>query len=379
MPNQRNEMLSKPNYDQEFNLLKPHLDLIEIARSDAKVLIAPQLQGRVLTSCTYSENEGYGWINHNLIQSKKSQAHINTFGGEDRIWIGPEAGQFALFFKPGDDFSFDNWQTPACIDSEPFEVVWSKPSAVLMRKKCGLKNYQNFDFEVEIERQITIEDPVLMNQKLGNTPVDHVTYSSANWLTNSSNKPWSKSTGLMNIWILGKFKPAPNCWAIIPEQDDAPINQNYFYANLKNRLFNQDGVVALQVDGTLKSKIGIAPQHDKNVLGSFDFDLNRLTTITYETDKSEVFLNSEWEIQDQPYQGDVLNVYNDGPNPDGSILGPYYELETSSSSKELSPQESIYHKHTTSHFEGSFHDLNQVAQTLLHTDLNDVKKMIDAK
>ena len=369
----------KLNYQEELNDLKPHLNLIEISEGNSRVMIAPELQGRVLTSCLNPFHEGFGWVNHNLIQSKKSQAHINAFGGEDRIWIGPEAGQFGLFFKPGDDFSFENWQTPACIDSESFEVAWSKPNAVLLRKKCALTNYQDFDFEIEIERQIAVEDPAVLNQKLGNTKAKHLTYSSTNRLTNASKTVWNKSTGLMNIWILGKFKPAPNCWAIIPQQTNYPVNQNYFHAHLEHRLFIQNSTVALKVDGTLRSKIGISPKQDKNVLGSFDFDSNRLTIVTYETDKSEVFLNSEWEFQDQPYQGDVLNVYNDGPNPDGSILGPYYELETSSSSKELKPKEAIYHKHMTSHFEGSFHDLNQVAKTLLHTDLNDVKKMIDAK
>ena len=29
---------------------------------------------------------------------------MNVFGGEDRFWLGPEGGQFALYFKAGDPF-----------------------------------------------------------------------------------------------------------------------------------------------------------------------------------------------------------------------------------------------------------------------------------
>ena len=43
--------------------------------------------------------------------------------GEDRFWLGPEGGQFALFFKKGDPFDLDHWQTPAMMDTEPFEDI----------------------------------------------------------------------------------------------------------------------------------------------------------------------------------------------------------------------------------------------------------------
>ena len=43
------------------------------------------------------------------------------------------------------------------------------------------------------------------------------------------------------------------------------------------------------------------------------------------------YVNSKWEIQQQPYAGDVANSYNDGPPaPGAKPLGPFYELESSS-------------------------------------------------
>ena len=51
------------------------------------------------------KGRSYGWINHDLIASKEIQKQMNAYGGEDRFWLGPEGGQFSLFFKKGDPFT----------------------------------------------------------------------------------------------------------------------------------------------------------------------------------------------------------------------------------------------------------------------------------
>ena len=32
---------------------------------------------------------------------------MNGFGGEDRFWLGPEGGQFSIFFKKDDPFDLE--------------------------------------------------------------------------------------------------------------------------------------------------------------------------------------------------------------------------------------------------------------------------------
>jgi hypothetical protein len=59
----------------------------------------------------------YGWINYGLIKSGEHQPHMNAFGGEERFWLSPEGGQFSIYFKKGKSFDFENWQTPAIIDT----------------------------------------------------------------------------------------------------------------------------------------------------------------------------------------------------------------------------------------------------------------------
>ncbi len=43
----------------------------------------------------------FGWINRELIASKRFDEHINVFGGEDRFWMGPEGGQLLHLLRQG--------------------------------------------------------------------------------------------------------------------------------------------------------------------------------------------------------------------------------------------------------------------------------------
>ena len=73
-----------------------------------------------------------------------------------------------------------------------------------------------------------------------------------------------------------------------------------------------------------------------------------------------------WEIQDQPYAGDVVNSYNDGPPAPGvPPLGGFYELESSSPALALAPGESHTHRHRTLHLTGTPAALDALAQAAL--------------
>ena len=88
-------------YDLEF-LKKYHKDLILLGDGDAQLILLPAYQGRVMTSTAEGDaGLSYGWINHDLIASGKFTEHFSAFGGEDRLWLGPEGGQFSIYFKKG--------------------------------------------------------------------------------------------------------------------------------------------------------------------------------------------------------------------------------------------------------------------------------------
>ena len=81
-----------------------------------------------------------------------------------------------------------------------------------------------------------------------------------------------------------------------------------------------------------------------------------------------------WELQDEPYAGDVINSYNDGsPEPGKPPLGPFYELETSSPAAALKPEETMKHVQRTYHIQGSEEQLNPLARRLLGAPLDVIK------
>ena len=122
-----------PAFQDDLTFLKQHTPIVLLHHDGAAVAVAPAYQGRVMTSTT-NQNGGpsFGWINRKVIaagllseadRKGKLEEHIYIFGGEERFWLGPEGGQFALFFKPGTKFEFKDWTTPAAVDTEPFELV----------------------------------------------------------------------------------------------------------------------------------------------------------------------------------------------------------------------------------------------------------------
>ena len=86
------------------------------------------------------------------------------------------------------------------------------------------------------------------------------------------------------------------------------------------------------------------------------------------------YVNSMWEIQKQPFAGDAVNSYNDGPPaPGAKPLGPFYELETSSPAAALAPGARLTHVHRTAHVEGDEAALDAIARRVLGVSLAEIR------
>jgi hypothetical protein len=114
--------------------------VLENPNEETTVIVSPELQGRVMTS-GFSGDKGmsFGWINHELISSKERNEQFNAFGGEERFWLGPEGGQFSLYFSEGAPFEFSNWKVPTVIDSEVFDIISKSATNVVFNKSTSLK------------------------------------------------------------------------------------------------------------------------------------------------------------------------------------------------------------------------------------------------
>jgi hypothetical protein len=211
--------------------------------------------------------------------------------------------------------------------------------------------------------------------------LDFVAFESENHLINTGTQTWTKQTGMLSIWILGMFTPSPAVTIVIPykkgdESEFGPVvNDAYFGSISSDRLMIDDGIIFFKGDGQSRGKIGLSPQRVLPVAGSYDADHKTLTIIKFSVHEGVTdYVNSMWEIQDKPFKGDVLNSYNDGLLDDGSQMGPFYELESSSPAANLKPGESLKHIHQTFHFQGDEEVLDEIARKILNVSLEKITK-----
>lgn len=370
-------------FDKAF--LDKYKKTILLESGAAKVIVVPDYQSRVMTSTADGDaGTSYGWINYDLIASKEIKPHMNAFGGEERFWMGPEGGQYAIFFPKGTPFDFANWQTPAPIDTEPFDVVSSDSTQATFKKSASIKNYQGFEFKIEIERQVKLLKAGEAADAFGidANGLKGVCYQSTNTVTNAGDRDWSKKDGLLSIWILGMFTPTPTTTIVVPYQktnDLTKITDNYFGAIPADRIFKSDSMLMLKGDGKFRGKIGIAPSIAKNIAGSYAADKKILTLVKFDVDQAGDYVNSKWEMQKNPFGGDAVNSYNDGPLEDGSQMGPFYEIESSSPARELKKGEKVTHRSVTLHLEGSEESLDVVAKKVLGVSLQQIKNAFPEK
>ncbi len=380
-----------PSFEDDLAFLKNHTDVIVLGEDEngPRVAVVPQYQGRVMTSTTGgADAAGYGWINNKLIASGETVPHINVFGGEDRFWIGPEGGQFSIFFKSGDEFGLEDWQTPAVIDTVPFKVTTRSAREVSFQHDTRLVNYSGTEFDVRIDRTIRLIDDTRCARLLGleSMPdVEAVAYESDNTLTNRGSEAWTKDGGALSIWILGMFRHSDETTVVIPyrtgpeDKLGSIVNDAYFGKVPADRLVVGDGVMYFKGDGKYRSKIGVLPQRATGVLGSYDAAGHVLTIAQY-TQPAGVtdYVNSMWELQEHPFAGDAVNSYNDGPpEPGKPPLGPFYELETSSPAAFLTPGGNITHIHRTFHFLGDPGELDRISRAVLGVSTDQIEHAFD--
>jgi hypothetical protein len=168
------------------------------------------------------------------------------------------------------------------------------------------------------------------------------------------------------------FNPSEKTVVIIPYIDSLELNTKYFGEIASDRLKILNNAVLFKGDGKHRCKIGLQPQNSTPLFGSYDKDNNVLAIIEYIFKEDTCYVNSLWEHHEHPYKGDVINSYNDGSMENGEILGPFYELESSSQAKELKKDESLVHIHRTYHFEGSKEKLSSITEKVFGVDLDAV-------
>jgi hypothetical protein len=384
------------SYAEVRDFLAKHTQLIELADSGgARVAVAPMYQGRVMTSsCNGPDGMSFGFINRDFISAGIPDAHFNNYGGEERMWISPEGGQFSLWFKPGvKQQTLADWFTPPELNDGPWPVVAQEGNiSVRMSAKMKLQNTSGTPFDVEVVRDVRLLSAAdcgkLLSQSAVKTisqrGVKMVAYETMNQITNLG-PAMSKEKGLISIWMLGMLNAGPETVVLVPYKPGDPsqlgpaVQSDYFGTVPPERLKILPEAVLFRADGQFRSKIGTSQRRARDTVASIDYLAGVLTLVKFSMPRNpadNLYMNNLWGGPlAQPYVGDVMNSYNDGPpEPGKKGMGAFYELESLSPAKELKTGESISHKNVTVHIQADMDILAQSAKEILRVDLEKVRK-----
>ncbi|WP_288881693.1 DUF6786 family protein [Pedobacter panaciterrae] len=374
------KVFEKGTFGYDLNFLNENDSIVVLKNDDgsAQLALSPKYQAKVFTSTAEGlDGKSFGWVNYKAF-GKPLDPHMNAYGGEDRLWLGPEGGKFSLYFKKGDSMVFDNWHTPAGIDSESWTLVKSDGKRASLNKEMELQNYAGTNLKLKLERDVEILEKndieKVLNISLAGK-VSSVAFKTQNTITNSGTNEWTEKTGAPCIWSLDMFSPSPKTVIVIPYIESATgkvATTDYFGEIAKNRITYKNGILLFKADGKSRGKLGIPPGRVKNVAGSYAADQNVLTITMFDINNKAKYLNQEWTPDKDPFTGDAMNAYNDGPLADGSQMGPFYELESVSPPTFLKPGEKHTHMHSVFHFTGDRTALNEIAVKVLGVSLDEI-------
>lgn len=372
-------------YDWRYLAAKDSLVVLTDEAENAQVIVSPGYQAKVFTSTVGGRSgTSLGYLNYKALEAKEVNPHMNGYGGENRLWIGPEGGQYSVFFQPGRQQVYDNWHTPPAVDTEPWEVVSSDRRTVCLAKEMQVRNYRGTDLRLAIGREIRLLTPDEIRRMLGVEPgggVKAVAYATRNSIRNLNDFEWTEQTGTVCMWMLDMYNVGPKALTIVPfiEGPKAALGKiattDYFGEIPADRIRIEEGVLYLKTDGNYRSKLGMNPKRTKAVAANYNPDLKCLTLTTFDVNPGAVYLNQEWNPTKDPLAGDALNAYNDGPLEDGSVMGPFLEVESASPAAFLEAGEEQVHHHNVFHFVGEEEELEAVSQAVLGVTLSKIKQI----
>lgn len=371
-------------YDLNYLSSKDSLIILKGANEDAQVIVSPKYQAKVFTSTVEGlEGKSIGFVGYKAFELATPDEHMNGFGGENRFWLGPEGGKYSVYFEPKVEQVYDNWHTPKPIDTEVWELVSATGQKAMMRKGMEVKNYLGTQLQLNVDRTVELLNTDKIKSLLKvelNDKVKSVAYRTENVITNKNNFEWTTETGTICTWILDMFIPAPEAVTIIPfyEGDEKELGKivtsDYFGEIASDRLVSKGSTLYFKTDGKSRGKLGLNSYRTKGIAGNYDPASKRLTITTFDVERGATYLNQEWNPTKDPLIGDAMNAYNDGPLEDGSIMGPFLEVESCSSAAFLKPGESQTHNHNVYHFVGEADELTKITELVLGVSIEDITK-----
>ena len=354
-------------------------DVLILGEGDSLVAVSPKYQGRILTS-TFGGVEGpsLGWINHELLADNKIGLQTYQVGGEDRFWVGPQGGDYSIFFPQGASFSSENWRAPAGFSLDPWKLVASSKTQAKFEKNADFENAKGQRFVVRAEREITVLNRSQVSEILGieiPSTVKLVGFQSFNKLTNLGKSKWTINSGLLNISVQSCFNANKKVRVFIPyragevSQLGEIVREDFMdeSATGDGRMLIDPSYISFNADGRKMAGFGVSAKRSEGIVVSYDAKNQVLTVVLYikPADSTRAYLRNSWRGNTARFNGDAISVYNNGPLAKTSVVAaPFYEISTHSPALSLDAGKSQFHIQRTFHFGGSEYDLGLISYKL---------------
>ncbi len=321
-PAARSAAAEGETYGDDFNFLVAHTKVVQLTGENGElVAICPEYQGRVMTSTTSGlEGHSFGWVNRQFIENGSKDRHFNNYGGEDRLWIGPEGGTYALWFAPGAAQTLANWFTPAPLNEGAFEITSAdKDPYYRLSRRMRFQNAARAQFDIEVHREIHLQKIHHFGKLFGADAqaavseggLKMVGFQTINTIINRG-PAMSREKGLLAVWSLGQFPAGPHTSIIVPYKDgDDPklgpiVNSDYFGPVPPDRLRVNSQAIWFSGDGKYRSKIGVSQARAKPIAGSIDLAGGVLTLVHFSMPDDPTnfgYVNNNWGKQNRTLSG----------------------------------------------------------------------------
>ena len=240
---------------------------------------------------------------------------FDNYGGEDRFWLGPEGGQYGLYFPPGKPFVFDNWQTPARHarrrvgrrrSARPGAVTFARTHGGDQLRGHALRRRRRAQGVAAFGRrrdEARSASPCRRRQvgRLRDVEHDH---------EQGQRRRGRRRRGLAQRvdprHVRARRRAPTSSCPSKPERRRARSSTIATSARCLPIASRDEatGFLRVQVRRKYRSKIGLGPARAKPVLGSYSDESRLLTIVLYTKPEGATrYVNSMWEIQKEPYGG----------------------------------------------------------------------------
>jgi hypothetical protein len=381
-------------FSKDLALIKKHTQAIVLSNPGhpSKVVVAPGLQGRVLTSTAAGDKSvGFGWFDRKALATMSiGKPAVSVLGGEDRLLVGPEGTKFSFFYPAGTELAFAQRKIPAALDLEGFEVVQTNPDNVLLRKNMTLTNRAGHSFAIELQREVRILGAMDVQKLFGMMlpdAVQFVAYQTDNRLIQKGGEPWNAEKGLVSLRVVNAQTASPTSVAVVPYQRPSEAsNEEKFYQDdifrdvPDDRVTQDESAVYFLGDAKKLGKVSVVSKHTKGLVGSYDPSNKVLTIIQFDQPQGDAVAYTGARLdENQPLLGgQAIYLLNEGPiGEGGKSRGRFFMLETASPASLLKPGEALRHVQRTLHFQGPEEELDVIMQTVLKTSKERIQAAFD--